>query len=81
MRLHAGHERHVVTEIRLVTVDSSHVGGEGGNLKISGVESRRRRKFENFHADARVDAVVQMPLIEQISAVLVIFSAKTLQSS
>ena len=26
VRLHAGHERHVVTEIRPVTVDSSHVG-------------------------------------------------------
>jgi hypothetical protein len=27
VRLHAGHERHVVTEIRPITVDSSHVGG------------------------------------------------------
>jgi len=25
VRLHAGHERHVVTEIRLVTLDCSHV--------------------------------------------------------
>ena len=27
VRLHAGHERHVVTEIRPVTVNSSYVGG------------------------------------------------------